>query len=122
MKPRKPTLAAFTAMIGMLALILTVSVLAEKAHEAHLPERNGRAHLEVQSPFGLPLGIALLLSSVSGFAGYRHRNRSGTAQLRGNPGCTMKTLRFAREWPMRLHYSQNQENFVNGKNPEFHVL
>ena len=105
MKQRKPSLAAFTAIIGMLAFILTVSVLAEKAHEAHLPERSGRANQEELNSSGISLGIVLLLSAVFGFARQWNGNKSGTAKLSGQSGCTVKTMRFATGWPMRRHYS-----------------
>jgi hypothetical protein len=38
MKAQRKDLAAFTIIIGVLTLILTVSALAEKAHGDHLPE------------------------------------------------------------------------------------
>ena len=103
MKQRKPTLAAFTAIIGMLTLILAVSILAEKGHEAHLPERSGRATHEALIASGLPVGILLLLSVIAHSAGVWHRqsDHRSTMVLSGQSRCTMMDARFAMVWPMR---------------------
>lgn len=104
MKQRTQTLAAFTATLGLLALVLAVSALAEKAHGDHLPERNGRGGNGAFIPFGIPAGILALLSAVSGPAAYRHRHTAnpGTFVPPSLSRCTLTGNRTAMVWPMRI--------------------
>jgi hypothetical protein len=104
MKPRQRNLVSFTAIIGLITLILAVSVLAEKAHENHLPERNGRGTHEALIAYGLPVGILILLSAVSGFGRplHRHGDISGSTSLGAGSHCSSKDTGFAMEWPMRI--------------------
>jgi uncharacterized integral membrane protein len=103
MKPRQRTLASFTAIIGLITLILAVSILAEKAHENHLPERNGRGTHEALIAYGLPAGILILLSAVFGFGKYLHRSRTtpGTISPGSGSYCSRRDALFPMEWPMR---------------------
>jgi hypothetical protein len=106
MKPRQRKLVSFTAIIGLITLILAVSVLAEKAHENHLPERNGRGTHEALIAYGLPVGILILLSAVSGFGRslHRHGDISGTTSPGAGSRCSSKDTGFVMEWPMRMMY------------------
>ncbi len=101
MKAQRKNLAAFTIMIGVLTL--TVSALAEKAHGDHLPERNGRGTAGVIITSGLPAGILLLLSAVSGSRSHEPTQNQywqhTAAQLL--PLYNRDTY-FAVQWPMRL--------------------
>ncbi len=103
MKAQRKDLAAFTIIIGVLTLILTVSALAEKAHGDHLPERNGRGTPEVVITSGLPAGILILLSAVSGSVSRTNRciTKPGSAALSNPPRCTIRNTCFAMQWPMR---------------------
>ena len=104
MKPRQRTLASFTAIIGLVTLILAVSVLAEKAHENHLPERNGRGTHEGLIAYGLSAGVLSLLSTVAGYGNYRHRSRSipGTTAQTQISYCPRRDTVSGMEWPMRM--------------------
>jgi len=104
MNQRTPTLAAFTATLGLLALILAVSALAEKAHGDHLPERNGRGSHTALIASGLPAGIIALLAAFSGPAAHWHRRSDtrGTTVPPAFPRCTMTGSGSAMAWPMRL--------------------
>jgi hypothetical protein len=104
MKPRQRALASFTAILGLITLILAVSVLAEKAHENHLPERNGRGTHEALIAYGLPAGVLILLSAAFGFGNYRHRSRSvpGTISKTQISYCPRGDTISGMEWPMRV--------------------
>jgi hypothetical protein len=103
MKAQRKDLAAFTIILGVLTLILTVSALAEKAHGDHLPERNGRGTAEAVITSGLPAGILILLSAVSGSVSRTNRckTRTGSITLRSPSRCTTGDTLFALQWPMR---------------------
>jgi hypothetical protein len=103
MTSQRKTLADFTVIIGVLTLILAVSALAEKSHEAHLPERNGRGPPEAFAFPGVLVGILLVLSSVSGIAGNpnRYLRRSGNKRQSGQSCCPTNADYFAMGWPMR---------------------
>jgi hypothetical protein len=105
MKQRTPTPAAFLATIGLVALILAVSALAEKAHGDHLPKRNGRGGHEAIVPFGLPAGIIALLSAIIGPAAYRHRHTTIPDITLTPARCTMTGNAHAMGWPMRMQHS-----------------
>jgi len=104
MTAQRKDLAAFTIIIGMLTLILTVSALAEKAHEEHLPERNGRGMTEAITASGFPGGILILLSAVSGSVSYQKRQRRNTGSMTpsGHSRRMARDTDFAMQWPMRL--------------------
>jgi hypothetical protein len=72
MAPQRKNLATFTIIIGVLTLILAVSALTDKSHEGHLPERNDRGTAESIVSSGIPGGILLLFSAVSGTNRHRH--------------------------------------------------
>jgi hypothetical protein len=104
MTAQRKDLATFTIIIGVLTLVLAVSALAEKAHEEHLPERNGRGTAEAIIASGFPVGILILLSAVSGFVRFQHRcrNKSG-GMTPPRQSCRMaRDTDFAMQWPMRL--------------------
>jgi|GEM_PF-1870153 len=82
MKQPHKNLAAFSAIIGLLALILAVAVLAEKSHEAHLPERNDRGTNGVPVTAGILAGAVILLTTLPGSSG--NRNSTGPASHRNN--------------------------------------
>jgi hypothetical protein len=86
MAPQRKNLAAFTIIIGVLTLILAVSALTEKSHEGHLPERNDRDTGESVVSSGIPGGILLLFSVVSGTSRHRH-STIGTLASFGHPCC-----------------------------------
>jgi len=104
MKPRQRTLASFTAVLGLITLILAVSILVEKAHENHLPERNGRSTQGALIAYGLPAGILLLLSAFAGSGKHLHSNRTppGTRSPGSESYCSFRNTGFAMEWPMRM--------------------
>lgn len=106
MAQKHKNLAAFTAIIGVLTLILSVSALAEKAHGDHLPERNGRGTCEAVIPLGVPEGILILVSAVSGFVRRQNRYQNSTGNAAGiaQSGCMATADPFPMEWPMRLSY------------------
>ncbi|MGB8220290.1 MAG: hypothetical protein WCE46_07915 [Methanoregula sp.] len=86
MAPQRKNLATFTIIIGVITLILAVSALTEKSHEGHLPERNDRGTTEVIVSSGIPGGILLLYSAVSGTN--RHRQSIiGTLASFGHSCC-----------------------------------
>jgi hypothetical protein len=86
MAPQRRNLATFTLIIGVLTLILAVSALAEKSHEGHLPERNDRGTAEAIVSSGIPGGILLLCSIVSGTNRHRH-SITGTFASFGHSCC-----------------------------------
>ena len=86
MAPQRRDLATFTVIIGVLTLILAVSALAEKSHEGHLPERNDRGYAEAIVSSGIPGGILLLFSAVSGTSRHRH-SPIGTLASFGHSCC-----------------------------------
>jgi hypothetical protein len=86
MAPQKRNLATFTIIIGVLTLILAVSALAEKSYEGHLPERNDRGTAEAIVSSGIPGGILLLYSIVSGTNRHRH-SITGTLERFGHSCC-----------------------------------
>jgi len=94
-----------------LTLILTVSDLAEKAHGDHLPERNGRGTAEVVINSGLPAGILILLSAVSGSASRTNRckTKPGSITLRNPSRCTTGNTYSAKQWPMRSQPAMTTE-------------
>jgi hypothetical protein len=102
MKAQRKDLAAFTIIIGVLSLVLTASALAEKAHGEHLPERNSRSTAEAIITSGLPFGILILLSAVSGFVTNqnRYRKKSGSISPSGQSCCMAGNTVFAMQWPM----------------------
>ncbi len=108
MASKRKNLAAFTIIIGVLTLILTISALAEKAHGDHLPERNGRGTAGSIISFGIPAGILVLLSAVSGFVSRqnRYRNTTGTIACIDRSCCPVMIDPFPKVWPMRLQYSR----------------
>ena len=86
MAPQRKNLAAFTIFIGVLTLILAASALTEKSHEGHLPERNDRGTAEAIVSSGIPGGILLLFSAVSGTNRHRH-SITGTFASFGHSCC-----------------------------------
>jgi len=82
MKQPHKNLAAFSAIIGLLALILAVAVLAEKSHEAHLPERNDRGTHSVPVAAGILAGAVILVTTLPVLSG--NRNSPGVAWHRNN--------------------------------------
>jgi hypothetical protein len=106
MKGQRRDLAAFTIIIGVLTLILIVSALAEKAQGDHLPERNGRGMTEALITSGLPAGILILLSAVSGSVSSKNRHKTNTDSTtrRISPRCTTGNTDFAMQWPMRSQF------------------
>jgi len=106
MKAQRKDLAAFTIIIGVLTLILTVSALAEKAHGDHLPERNGRGTAEVIIASGVPAGILILLSSVFGSVSHTNRRKTDTDSITlCRPSrCTTGDTYVALQWPMRWQF------------------
>ena len=103
MKASRKDLATFTIIIGVLSLVMTASALAEKAHGEHLPERNSRDTAEAIIASGVPVGILILLSAVSGFVSKqnRYRKKSGDLTPNGQSCCTARNIDFAMRWPMR---------------------
>jgi len=104
MASKRKNLAAFTIIIGVLTLLLTVSALTEKAHGEHLPERNDRSTAGAIISFGIHAGILILLSAVSGFISRqnRYRNTTGTIPCIDHSCCPTKIDQFPMAWPMRL--------------------
>ncbi len=104
MKPRHNILASFPAVIGLITLILAVSVLAEKAHEGHLPERNGRGISEILVTYGLPAGVLILLFAVCGVRKHLHSSRTipSTVSQRSGISCSLGDIGLIVGWPMRL--------------------
>jgi len=82
MKQPHKNLVAFSAIIGLLALILAVAVLAEKSHEAHLPERNDRGTHGAPVAAGILAGAVILLTTLPVLSG--NRNIPGAASHRNN--------------------------------------
>jgi len=74
MAQQRRNLAAFTIIVGILTLLLAASVLAEKLHEGHLPERNDRGNTGGITASGIYGGTLLLVlaSLCSGRPGNRH--------------------------------------------------
>ncbi|MFA4862024.1 hypothetical protein [Methanoregula sp.] len=103
---KRKNLAAFTIILGILTLILIVSAFAEKAHGDHLPERNGRGTAGSIITFGVPVGILILLSAVSGFTRRqnRYRNTAGTLSSSDQACCPAMIDQIPLVWPMRLPY------------------
>jgi hypothetical protein len=83
MKQPHKNLADFSAIIGFLVLILAVAFLAEKSHEAHLPERNDRGTQGVPGATGVLAGAVILSTMLPGLSG--NRNRPDAASHRNNP-------------------------------------
>lgn len=98
---------SFTAIIGVLTLVLAASALTEKAHEDHLPERNRKGTFEALIVFGLPAGILSLLACLfrSGNPQHRCNNKTAATACRVKPDSTFRDTSFAMEWPMRTQYS-----------------
>lgn len=99
MTEQRKNLAAFTIIIGVLTLILAASALAEKEHEAHLPERNGRGTAESIVSSGIPAWILILFSAVSVFVskGNRHNDNRISGQ-----SCSLAMMsNFPMRWQMR---------------------
>jgi hypothetical protein len=82
MKQPHKNLAAFSAILGLLVLILAVAVLAEKSHEGHLPERNDRGTNDAPVAAGILAGAVILLMTLPGSSG--NRNSPGAASHRNN--------------------------------------
>ena len=110
MTAQRKDLAAFTIIIGVLTLILTVSALAEKTHEEHLPERNGRGMMEAIIVSGIPGVTLILLSAVSGSVSNQKRQRRNTGRMipSGHSCCTARDTDFAMQWPMLLQSCRTQ--------------
>jgi hypothetical protein len=98
MTAQRKNLTAFTIIIGILTLILTASALAEKAHEGHLPERNGRGTAEAGVTTGAFAWILIQISAVSGFVskGNRHNGNTSTGQF----CCPTMISNFPMRWQM----------------------
>jgi hypothetical protein len=96
MASQRKNLAAFTIIIGVLTLILTVSTLAEKSYEGHLPERNDRGTAEAIISSDTLAVILTLLSAVSGSAGIqdRHRGNTGSTTIFGQSCCPAMAPHF----------------------------
>ncbi len=106
MASQQKNLATFTIIIGVLTLILTVSALTEKAHEDHLPERNGRGTAEGIIATGIPAWILILLSAVSGSVSNRNRhcnNTSSTTRF-SQPSHRVMAYHLPMRWQMRWQY------------------
>lgn len=111
MKAQRKDLAAFTIILGVLTLILTVSALAEMAHGDHLPERNGRGTAEAVITAGIPAGILILLSAVPGSVTHTNRckTKTGSVTLRKPTRCTTGDTFSAMQWPMRSQPAMTTE-------------
>jgi hypothetical protein len=109
MASKPKNLAAFTIIIGVLTLILTAFAFAEKAHEDHLPERNGPGNAETTVCTGVSAGILILLSVVFNSVSNRNRTRSNTGNTTnfGQPNCQVMTSYFPMRWQMRWQYFAN---------------
>jgi hypothetical protein len=102
MTAHRKNLATFTIIIGVLTLILAASALAEKAHEGHLPERNGRGAAETIVSSGIPAWIIILLSAVSGSVSKANDHRENTRS--GQSRCQAGTYHLPLQWQMRWPY------------------
>ena len=103
MASQRKNLATFTIMIGVLTLVLAASALAEKEHEGHLPERNGRGTTEAMLAAGIPAWILILFSAVSGSVKNRNSNCDNTYSTKriGPHGCQTMAYHMLMRWPMR---------------------
>ena len=99
MTAQRKNLAAFTIIIGILTLILTASVLAEKAHEGHLPERNGRGSAETIVSSGVTAWILILFSAVLSFVSKGNRQNGNI--IPGRSCCLAMISNFPMRWQMR---------------------
>ncbi len=63
-----------TVILGVLTLILAISALTEKSHEGHLPERNYRGTAGAIVASGIPGGLLILYSVLSGTGGISKRD------------------------------------------------
>jgi len=77
-------------------LILTACAFAEKAHEDHLPERNGQGNAETTVYTGVSAGILILLSVVLSSLGNRNRtsNYTGYTTNFGQSNCPVMASHF----------------------------
>jgi len=82
MKQPQINLAAFSAIIGFILLILAVSILAETSHEGHLPERNDRGTNGAPVATGVLAGAVILWTTPPGSSG--NRNHPDAASHRNN--------------------------------------
>lgn len=80
MKQPRISLAAFSAIIGLLALILAVAVLTETSHEGHLPERNNRETTSAPAAAGVLAGFFIAVIAIPGTAS--NRNSPGAVSHR----------------------------------------
>ena len=102
MTTQRKNLATFTIIIGVLTLILTASALAEKDHEGHLPERNGRGTAESIVSSGILAWILILFSAVFSFISKGIRKNGNT--LSGRSCCPAMNNNFPMRWQMRGQY------------------
>jgi hypothetical protein len=102
MTAHQRNLAAFTIIIGVLTLVLAASALAEKEHEGHLPERNGRGTAETIVSSGIPAWILILFSAVFSFVSKGDRHNGNT--LSGQSCCPTMISNFPMRWQMRWQY------------------
>ncbi len=102
MTTQRKSLATFTIIIGVLTLILTASALAEKDHEGHLPERNGRGTAESVIFSGLPAWILILFSAISGF--FSTVNRRYDNICTGQVTCPAMRYNFPMPWQKRCSF------------------
>jgi hypothetical protein len=101
MAQQRKNLAAFTIIIGVLTLILTASAFTEKAHEDHLPERNGQGTGITIVSTGVTALILFLLSVVSGFIGNRNRhNNINSNAIFGQFNSPVMASHFPMRWQM----------------------
>ena len=98
MAAQRKNLAAFTIIIGVLTLIQAASALAEKEHEGHLPERNGRGTADSVVSSGVPVWILILFSAVFGFVSKENRYNGNSNS--GQSCCPAMISNFPMRWQM----------------------